>query len=53
MPYSGRLVLRIDPRLHGDLAARAEASMMSLNSLIEESPATAVRPRAKPGRGPV
>ncbi|AMV40708.1 type II toxin-antitoxin system HicB family antitoxin [Planctomyces sp. SH-PL62] len=44
--YSGRLVVRIDPRLHGELAVRAEASRMSLNALIEKSLETAVRPPA-------
>ncbi len=34
-PYSGHFVLRVDPRLHRELAHAAEARHMSLNALVE------------------
>jgi predicted HicB family RNase H-like nuclease len=36
-PYSGQFVLRLDPRLHRELANAAEARKTSLNGLIEET----------------
>lgn len=35
-PYSGRFLLRIDPGLHARLAARAQASGVSLNQYAAE-----------------
>lgn len=35
-PYSGRLMLRIDPALHARAAARAEAEGKSLNAWAQE-----------------
>jgi predicted HicB family RNase H-like nuclease len=34
-PYSGQFVLRLDPKLHRDLAMFAEVMGVSLNALIE------------------
>jgi len=34
-PYSGQFVLRLDPRLHRELANAAQARTTSLNALIE------------------
>jgi predicted HicB family RNase H-like nuclease len=36
-PYSGQFVLRLDPRLHRQLAIAAEAQDVSLNTLIENT----------------
>lgn len=41
-PYSGRILLRIDPELHARIAAMAEAQGRSLNSLAQEALARAV-----------
>ena len=35
-PYSGNLVIRIDPELHKKLAIQAKKKKKSLNALIEE-----------------
>ena len=35
-PFSGNLVIRIDPELHKKLAIQARKKMKSLNALIEE-----------------
>ncbi len=36
-PYSGKLMLRIDPGLHAKAAARAEAESKSLNAWAQEA----------------
>lgn len=36
-PYSGRILLRIDPQLHGEVAAAAAASEVSTNRFIERA----------------
>jgi predicted HicB family RNase H-like nuclease len=36
-PYSGQFVLRLEPEPHRELATRAEAQSVSLNSLIERT----------------
>jgi predicted HicB family RNase H-like nuclease len=46
-PYSGQFVLRLDPRLHRELAITAEAGTVSLNALIESVLSTTF-PLSKP-----
>jgi predicted HicB family RNase H-like nuclease len=36
-PYSGRILLRIDPGLHGAVAAAAAASETSINGFVEQT----------------
>ena len=35
-PYSGKLILRLNPELHRDLAIQAESKQISLNRLISD-----------------
>lgn len=46
-PYSGRFVLRIDPRLHRAMAHAAEERGVSLNSLVEEKLTSAFSPEGR------
>lgn len=41
-PYSGKLLLRVDPSLHAKAAMLAEANGKSLNSWVQETLARAV-----------
>ncbi len=41
-PYSGRILLRIDPELHGEVAAGAAAAELSTNRFIERALRAAV-----------
>lgn len=41
-PYSGRILLRIDPQLHGEVAAAAAAAEISTNRFIERALRAAV-----------
>jgi predicted HicB family RNase H-like nuclease len=47
-PYSGKLVLRLDPETHREVALMAEEQDMSINTLILTALKKAMRPRAKP-----
>ncbi|MGE5691473.1 MAG: toxin-antitoxin system HicB family antitoxin [Pseudomonadota bacterium] len=52
--HSGRLLLRMPPELHGELAERAERDGVSLNQLITRLLAAGVRTpsaRERPSRG--
>jgi predicted HicB family RNase H-like nuclease len=46
-PYSGKFVLRLDPRLHRKLAIAAEARDVSLNDLVKSTLRRTMSPKVK------
>lgn len=49
-PYSGSLMLRVDPQVHANAALAAELSGVSLNKWVEQTISEAAAPFAAPMR---